>query len=65
MIQASLCNQSRTWPFTIRISLAERQLLRLAANRKKTSRAEIARTALDPLFSELASEGESPRDEER
>ena len=52
--------ESRIWPFTIRISLRERRLLQLAAIRGKQSRAAVVRTALDPLLSDLAGRESEP-----
>lgn len=49
----SIDDSSRTWPFTIRITRRERQLLAQAAAKQKLSRAEIARIGLNPLFAEL------------
>ena len=47
--------ESRLWPFTMRISRRERHLLRIAAEQAGRSRADVARDALDPLFAVLAS----------
>ena len=47
---------ARMWPFTIRISREERRLLMVAARRDNTSKAEIARLGLNPLFARLSNE---------
>jgi hypothetical protein len=50
-------SNGRNWPFTMRVTIEERRLLREAAKRlRKRSQAEVARLALDPLFARLSLE---------
>ena len=43
----------RRFPFTLRITAEERRALMLASRQRRTSKADILRDGLDPLFNRL------------